>query len=151
VIIEDCTFKDICASAVGLEADINAWWEAIGSRNVVIRNNRFIDCKFEPEYLHGVIESHTMSQTAPAGVHRRITIENNIFLGSDGNIIKLGSADSVDIVNNIIDKPKDEAIFLYNSRNIRISGNKLTNCKVGLKIGLGCDTASIKVENNIGF
>jgi parallel beta-helix repeat protein len=151
VIIEDCTFKDICASAVGLEADINAWWEAIGSRNVVIRNNRFIDCKFEPEYLHGVIESHTMSQTAPAGVHRRITIENNIFLGSDGNIIKLGSADSVDIVNNIIDKPKDEAIFLYNSRNIRISGNKLTNCKVGLKIGLGCDTTSIKVENNIGF
>jgi parallel beta-helix repeat protein len=92
-----------------------------------------------------------MSQTAPAGVHRRITIENNIFLGSDGNIIKLGSADGVDIVNNIIDKPKDEAIFLYNSRNIRISGNKLTNCKVGLKIGLGCDTASIKVENNIGF
>jgi parallel beta-helix repeat protein len=151
VIIEDCTFQDICASAVGLEADINAWWESIGSGDVIIRNNRFIDCRFESEYLQGVIESHTMSQTAPAGVHRRITIENNIFLGSDGNIIKLGSADGVDIVNNIIDKPKDEAIFLYNSRNIRISGNKLTNCKVGLKIGLGCDTASIKVENNIGF
>jgi len=151
VIIEDCTFQDICASAVGLEADINAWWEAIGSSNVIIRNNRFIDCKFEPEYLHGVIESHTMSQTAPAGVHRRITIENNVFLGSDGNIIKLGSADGVDIVNNIIDKPKDEAILLYNSRNIRISGNKLTNCKVALKIGNGCDTATIRVENNIGF
>ncbi len=151
VIIEDCTFQDICASAVGLEADINAWWEAIGSRDVVIRNNRFIDCKFEPEYLHGVIESHTMSQTAPAGVHQRITIENNIFLGSDGNIIKLGSADGVDIIDNIIDQPKDEAIFLYNSRNISIHGNKLTNCKVGLKIGDGCDSASIKVENNIGF
>jgi parallel beta-helix repeat protein len=136
---------------VGLEADINAWWEAIGSRDVIIRNNRFIDCKFEPEYLHGVIESHTMSQTAPAGVHRKITIENNIFLGSDGNIIKLGSADGVDIINNIIDKPKDEAIFLYNSRNIRISGNKLTNCKVALKIGDGCDPATIRVENNTGF
>lgn len=92
-----------------------------------------------------------MSQTAPAGVHQRITIENNIFLGSDANIIKLGSADGVDIINNIIDQPKDEAIFLYNSRNIRISGNKLTNCKVALKIGDGCDTATIRVENNIGF
>jgi parallel beta-helix repeat protein len=151
VIIEDCTFQDICASAIGLEADINAWWESIGSRDVIIRNNRFIDCKFEPEYLQGVIESHTMSQTAPAGVHRRITIENNIFLGSDGNIIKLGSADGVDILNNILDKPENEAILLYNSKNILIRGNTLTNCKVGLKIGEGCDPLTIKVENNIGF
>ena len=87
---------------MGLEADINAWWEAIGSKDVIIRNNRFIDCKFESEYLQGVIESHTMSKTAPAGVHSNITIENNIFLGSDGNIIKLGSADGVNIINNII-------------------------------------------------
>lgn len=151
VIIEDCTFQDICASAVGLEADINAWWESIGSRDVIIRNNRFIDCRFEPDYLQGVIESHTMSQTAPAGVHQRITIENNIFLGSDGNIIKLGSAKDVDIVNNIMDQSKAAAILLYNSRNIRIEGNKLTNSKVGLAIGDGCDPATIKVENNIGI
>lgn len=151
VIIEDCTFQDICASAVGLEADINAWWESIGSRDVIIRNNRFIDCKFESEYLQGVIESHTMSQTAPAGVHRRITIENNIFLGSDGNIIKLGSADGVDILNNIIDRPKNEAILLYNSKNININGNRLTNCKVALKIGDGCDSGTIMLDNNTGF
>ena len=151
VIIEDCTFQDVCASAVGLEADVNAWWEAIGSSDVIIRNNRFIDCKFESEYLQGVIESHTMSQTAPAGVHRRITIENNIFLGSDGNIIKLGSADSVDILNNIMDQPKNEAVLLYNCKNISISGNRLTNCNTALKIGDGCDQATIKTRNNIGF
>lgn len=92
-----------------------------------------------------------MSQTAPAGVHRRITIENNIFLGSNGNIIKLGSADGVEILNNILDQPENEAILLYNSKNILISGNKLTNCKTGLKIGDGCDPSTIKVENNIGF
>lgn len=151
VIIKDCTFKDVTASAVGLEADVNAWWESIGSRNVIIRNNRFIDCKFDPEYLCGVIESHTMSQTAPAGVHQNIIIENNIFLGSDANIIKLGSADGVDIINNILDNPKEEAILLYNSRNVRIVGNKLTNSKIGLKIGDGCENSTIKVENNIGF
>jgi parallel beta-helix repeat protein len=151
VIIEDCTFQDICASAVGLEADINAWWESIGSGDVIIRNNRFIDCRFESEYLQGVIESHTMSQTAPAGVHRRITIENNIFLGSDGNTIKLGSADGVDILDNIIDQPRNEAILLYNSKNVLIRGNKLTNCRVALKIGDGCDLATIRTENNVGF
>ena len=151
VIIEDCTLQDICASGVALEADVNAWWEAIGSGNVIIRNNRFIRCKFEPEYLNGVIESHTMSETTPAGVHRNITIENNIFLGSDGNILKLGSADSVKVLNNIMDGPKDEAILLYNSKNVLISGNKLTNSPAGLKIGNGCDSATIRLENNIGF
>lgn len=151
VIIENCTLQDICASGVGLEADVNAWWEAIGSRNVIIRNNRFIRCKFESEYLNGVIESHTMSDTTPAGVHQNITIENNIFLGSDGNIIKLGSADGVKIINNIMDGPKDEAILLYNSKNIVITGNKLTNSHAGLKIGNGCDSSTIRIDNNIGF
>jgi len=151
VIIEDCTMQDITATAVGLEADINAWWESIGSRDVIIRNNRFIDCEFESEYLRGVIESHTMSQTAPAGVHQRVRIENNIFLGADGHIIKLGSADGVNIINNIMDAPKEEAILLYNSQNVLIKGNKLTNAKAGLKIGKGCDSTTIKTESNIGF
>lgn len=151
VIIEDCTFQDICASAIGLEADVNAWWESIGSGDVIIRNNRFIDCRFEPEYLHGVIESHTMSETAPAGVHRRISIDNNIFLGSDGNIIKLGSADGVEITGNLMDRSREEAILLYNSRNVRIFRNKLTNCKTGLTIGSGCDASTITTGNNIGL
>ena len=92
-----------------------------------------------------------MSQTAPAGVHRRITIENNVFLGSVANIIRMGSADGVDIINNIMDQPEDEAIFLYNSRNIRIRGIILTNGKAGVKIGDGCETETISMANNIGF
>jgi parallel beta-helix repeat protein len=151
VIIEDCTFQDITECAVALESDVNGWWESISSRDVIIRNNRFINSKFESGYLHGVIEFHTMSQTAPAGVYRGITITNNIFLGSMGNILKIGSADDVDITNNIMDHPDEEAIFLYNSSNIRITGNKLTNCKIGLKIGEGCDPATITTKNNIGL
>jgi len=151
VIIEDCTFQDITECAIALESDINGWWESISSRDVIIRNNRFIDSKFEPGYLHGIIEFHTMSQTAPAGVYRRITIANNVFLGSTGNIIKIGSADDVAIINNIMDHPEEEAIFLYNSENIRITGNKLTNSRIGLKTGAGCDPVTIKLSNNIGF
>jgi hypothetical protein len=151
VIIEDCTFQDITECAIALESDINGWWESISSRDVIIRNNRFIDSKFEPGYLHGIIEFHTMSQTAPAGVYRGITIANNVFLGSIGNIIKIGSAYDVAVINNIMDHPEEEAIFIYNSENIRITGNKLTNSKIGLKTGTGCDTATIKLYNNIGF
>ncbi len=151
VVIEDCTFEDITECAIALESDINAWWESISARDVIIRNNRFIKSKFEHGYLHGVIESHTMSQVAPAGVYRHITITDNIFLGSASNIIKIGSADGVKITDNIMDNPEDEAIMLYNSRNVQISGNKLTNCGTGLKISEGCERATIECENNEGF
>jgi len=150
-IIEDCTFQDITGCGIALETDINAWWEAISASDVIIRNNRFVNVKFEPGYLHGVIEFHTMSSAIPAGVYREISIENNIFLGSTGNILKIGSADGVDIKNNIMDQPEEEAIFLYNSKNIRIYGNRLSNCKAPLKIGEGCDKATITTERNIGF
>jgi parallel beta-helix repeat protein len=50
-----------------------------------------------------------------------------------------------------MDNAKEEAILLYNSRNIRIGGNKFSNCKVGIKVGDGCDKASIKTENNTGL
>jgi hypothetical protein len=151
VVIEDCTFQDITECGIALESDIDAWWESISARDVTIRNNKFIRSKSEPGYLHGVIESHTMNRDAPAGVYRQIKIENNIFLGSAGNVIKLGSAENAEILNNIMDGPADDAILLYNSRNVLIKGNKLTNSPAGVKIGKGCDSATIRLENNIGF
>ena len=136
-----------------MNADITTWRESIGSHDVIIRNNRFVNCRFNPDVVRGVIDCLTNpgGQSAPPGVHRRITIENNIIQGTDGISIKIGSVDGMVIANNIIDQPKNEAIFVYNSRNIQITGNKLTNNKVGLKIGDGCERATIKVHNNIGF
>ncbi|MFC1558438.1 right-handed parallel beta-helix repeat-containing protein [candidate division KSB1 bacterium] len=153
-IVEDCYFQDITASAIGMNTDITTWWESIGSHDIIIRNNRFLNCRFDPDVVRGVIECSTnpgSNQNAPAGVHQRIKIENNIIQGSNANAIKIGSADGVVIHNNIIDQIKDEAILIYNSRNVRLTGNKITNSNIGLKIGKGCDTATIKAENNIGF
>ena len=148
-VIEDCTLQDVSSGGIVMNTDITGWWESIGSRDVIIRNNRFINCRFEPAYICGVIESLTSGKKP--GVHQRITIENNIIEGSSGNAIKIGSADGVVIVNNIINRTEDEAIFVHNSRNICISGNKVTNSSVGLGIGDGCEGPTIKVENNIGF
>ncbi|HUV41332.1 MAG TPA: NosD domain-containing protein, partial [Sedimentisphaerales bacterium] len=86
-----------------------------------------------------------------AGIHRRITVENNIIQGTDGNAIRIGYANQADIVGNVIDNSNKEAIFIHNSRNVRVSGNKVTNSSAGLGFGDGCETATIKVENNVGF
>ncbi|MCK4750190.1 MAG: right-handed parallel beta-helix repeat-containing protein, partial [Bacteroidales bacterium] len=152
-LIEDCYFQDITASAVLMNADITTWWESIGSHDVIIRNNHFVDCRYDPDVVRGVIECLTnpSGESAPAGVHHNITIENNIIQGSNANAIKIGSADGVVIEQNIIDQSRDDAILIYNSRNVRIGSNQVTNCDVPLTIGEGCDTATIFVENNKGF
>ncbi len=139
-------------SAIKMKVDLTTWWESTGSRDVIIRNNRFVNCRFEPSVVNGVIESLTNpgNQPAPAGVHQNITIENNIIQGTDGNALEICSANGVVIASNIIDRPESEAILLTKSRNIRITGNNLTN-KLGLNIGEGYDPSTIKAENNIGF
>ena len=149
VIIENCTLEDVSSAGIAMNTDVNNWWESIGSRDIIIRNNRFINCRFEPAYVSGVIES-LASGKAP-GVHQRITIENNIIQGSSGNAVKIGSADGAVIAGNIIDGAQDDAIYVHNSRNIRVSGNKVTNSKAGLVTGDGCDTATIVLENNVGL
>ena len=152
-VIENCTLQNVSASGVVMNVDLNTWWESIGSQDVIIRNNRFIDCRFERAYVSGVIEclAGLREEKASPGIHRRITVANNIIQGTDGNAIKIGYADGADIVNNVIDKSNKEAVFIYNSRNIRITGNKVTNSIVGLNIADGCEGPTIKVENNVGF
>ena len=151
-IIEDCYFQDITASAIGMNADINVWWESIGSHDIIIRNNHFVDCRFDPDVVRGVIECLTNvgKRRSPPGVHQRITIENNIIDGSGADGVKIGSADGLVIADNVIDKIEDCAINIYDSRNIRITGNRVTNSSVALKTD-GCETGTIKLENNIGL
>ncbi len=151
-VIENCTLQNVSASAIVMNTDLTAWWESVGSHDVIIRNNRFIDCRFERAYVSGVIECLAgLTGQEAAGIHRRITVENNIIQGTDGNAIRIGYADGAEIVNNVIDNANKEAIFIHNSRNVRVTGNKVTNSSVGLGIGDGCEAATIKTEDNIGF
>lgn len=127
--------------------------ESISAGNVIIRNNRFVNCGYEPAYISGVIESHTNpgSTSAPAGVYRNIIIGKNIIQGTSGSGIKLGSADEVDITGNIIQNCKDPGILIYNSRNINLSRNLVRDCSAGMKIEGGCDESTITSNDNTGF
>ena len=151
-VIEDCTLQNVSASGIAMNTDLTAWWESVGSQDVIIRNNRFIDCRFERAYVSGVIECLAgLTGQEAAGIHRRITVENNIIQGTDGNAIRIGYANQADIVGNVIDNSNKEAIFIHNSRNVRVTGNKVTNSNTGLGFGDGCDTATIEVADNVGF
>ena len=88
---------------------------------------------------------------APAGVHRRVTIADNVIRDADGSAIHVNSADGAAVTGNTIERPSGEAIFVDHSRNVRIEGNKLIGGAVGLKIGPNCDRATIRAAGNTGF
>ena len=66
--------------------------------------------------------------------------------------ISVNSADGVLIKNNTIDAPDKAAIVVDLSRNVEITGNKLTNApEDALKIGDNCDRSSVTIAENTGF
>ena len=59
------------------------WMESIGTRNIVIRNNRFINCAYGftnyRDALAVCVETETTESVI--GIHRGITIEDNFVIG----------------------------------------------------------------------
>ena len=81
------------------------------SENVVIRNNRFIDCGMVPLLVYA-------GAREPAGVHRNITIENNLF---DSN----GPLNKQRMKRFLADHPYwASAIYLRGVEDVRITGNR---------------------------
>jgi hypothetical protein len=153
-VVEDCKFEYCSGAALHVTCDTNYWWEAIGTRKILIRNNSFLGCGFGAARRGATIDvfAEVGSKAAPPGVHRSITIEGNTITGADGSAVHVGSADGVVLRNNTIVRPTGTAVVVDYSRNVTVTGNKLTGGRGGgLKVGGGCDAATIKSSNNKGF
>ncbi len=153
VVVEDCKFEYCSGAALHITCDTNYWWEAIAARKVQIRNNSFLGCGFGTARRGATIDvfAEVGSKAGPPGVHRNITIEGNTITGADGSAVHIGSADGVMLRNNTIVRPTGVAVTVDHSRNVTVTGNKLTGGAGGLKVGSGCDAATIKSSNNKGF
>lgn len=159
VVIENCDFKDISGNALLIRCDATYYWDSAPTRNIIIRNNRFISCNFGTARREGVIQITAQSTDqpvsgysevglTPVGVHRDITIENNIFRDVDGSAIHVGSADSVVIRNNTMERVSEEAVSIRNSRNVTIIDNKMSEGKGWVKYGPNSDIKTVILKNN---
>ena len=166
-IVENNVFEDI--SGVGLAATVegNHWRESIGTRKLIFRNNKFINCNGGPNRLWGVIAVFAVTDFADhrwgdAGVHRDIIIENNVIEGTDNCGIFVSSSDGVVIRGNKITACSREpsrmggrsAIYLNRCRNVVVSGNTLTKPGARMKEALGMrqvEKDTITVKDNKGF
>lgn len=100
-LVENCSFEYCTGQGIHIST-ATGWWESIGTRDVVIRNNKFINCGYGmTKYCDAVgvvIESEC--DIPAVGVHRDIVIEDNYIQGHSKPGICISSADGVTIRGN---------------------------------------------------
>jgi hypothetical protein len=149
-IVEDCIFDHTSANGVNICCDVKYWCEGIATRDVTIRNCKFIGCQFTFPDIGEVINvfADEPNGFGKAGAHKNVVIENNQFLDTKGKVINIASVDGAVIRNNKFSNPGESCIHITNSRNVRVTNNRLASDKTAVKIGPGVDEATIKVSDN---
>lgn len=121
-LVENCLFDHCTGTAI----DINtaaSWMESIGTRDVVIRNNKFLGCGYglgNAGNASGIaIRTEAVEQTV--GIHKNIIVENNLIEG----------------VGNF-------GVYVSCTDGAKISGNKIYNCSSKVEI---TNSINVIVEN----
>jgi nitrous oxidase accessory protein NosD len=119
---------------VGAEA---GWGEGVTSADITIRNNKIIDCGGNAGTINGTsgiaFNIDTKNPTA-IGAHKRITIENNLIVGSPKlKGISISNAENVVIRQNQFQQCNPN-IFIQYSKNIEIVQNVNTSIEIGAEV-----------------
>lgn len=121
VLIEDNTFFRIPMSAILIANDARSWFESGLVKNVVIRNNHFIEC-------HSPVISVAPENDENDGcVHRNIHIVSNRFDMRGGKIIFAKSVDGLYVNDNYLRVVEPEDIIqwtdTYECKNVKMDNN----------------------------
>ncbi len=158
-LIEDCTFDQISGPALLMDCEAYNWWyvllmyysfvlmnnlqcfsrEGNCARNLLVRNNRFIDCNYGTARREGlIVMSSARDSTTPqaAGVFQNITFTDNSFEGPvSRSFFLVGSASDVTIKNNVFDNtqliPIETVAVICSSSDVLLTCNEL---KVALMV-----------------
>ena len=136
VIVENNLFDHTSGTAILLCGDCNGWYETGACRNVIIRNNRFVnaltnmfqftnaiisiypeipDLKSQQKYFHG-------------GTKDAIVIENNLFETFDAPILYAKSVDGLIFRGNTIKKTTDYKPFHWSKSRFLLE--RVTNAQI---------------------
>lgn len=133
IVIENNTFSSDMSS-IGLRGETVKWYESGAVEDVIIRNNRFIDC------AHGGDKDHAVLWVSPKLnkkfdqteiYDRNIIFENNIIEGFNNTVVWADRLDGFVFKDNIIKQTKnhkaqypESALFEFkNCKNLIISNN----------------------------
>ena len=142
-VVEENLFDHTSGTAILLCGDCNGWFETGACRDVVIRNNRFVNALTSMfQFTNGVISIYPeipdlASQTKyfHGGDGKGVVIENNLFETFDAPIVYAKSLDGLVFRNNKIVQNNDFKPFHWNRyrflldkvTNVTIEGNEFSN------------------------
>ena len=138
------------------------WFESGAVRNVMIRNNTFIECNLGNWGLAAIdITPHIPEIAArKAPFHRNIRVENNRFVGPRDALLAAWSVDGLTFTDNEIEwaapSPKSripgDAITLRHCRDVTISGNRFIGDSRPAIVAVDARSkASLEVAPDQGF
>ncbi|MBN1864381.1 MAG: right-handed parallel beta-helix repeat-containing protein [Victivallales bacterium] len=166
VVVENNTFDHVSGAGIHVTTDMYDFYESIGTRNVTIRNNTFLDCGFGATRAGAVVNVFARigalgkgSSEGHPGVHRDILIENNTIENTPNCGIYLGATDGATVrdntLRNVCAAPECReyaaGIRVQNSRNVRVENNRILGGKgmqEAVNVGDGCDRKTVTVKGN---
>ncbi|SDL16883.1 right-handed parallel beta-helix repeat-containing protein [Siphonobacter aquaeclarae] len=103
-VIENNVFDRTGMSAILIEADAEGWYESGPVKDVLIRNNRFLNCGYQGGPEHAVIAIHPSNRVIDSRrpVHTNIRIENNTFEVFDTPVVYAKSTGGLTFTGNTL-------------------------------------------------
>lgn len=161
--ISNNCFSYIMHGAIMLISEVNVWNESIAPRDVVIKNNKFVNnSAFAQADIDSTAFGPGFSVGSPKTI-RNLTIENNFFAYSANSAMSFRGASNIKIKNNLIYNPAlspingraNCAVFLENASDLVFDTNKVyggTNFgfKSVMAVG-GVDKSTITLVGNSGI
>ncbi len=135
-IVENNIFDHTSGTAILLCGDCNGWFETGACRNVIIRNNRFVNALTNMfQFTDGVISIYPeipnlQNQTKyfHGGNGMGVVIENNIFETFDAPLVYAKSLDGLTFKGNIVIQNTDFEPFHWNRH--RFLFDRVINVKI---------------------
>jgi hypothetical protein len=134
VVVEDNVFCRTGMSAILIEGDASGWYESGPVKDVMIRNNTFIECGYNGGPKNAVIAINPSNKKIDAHkpVHENISIENNIFKTFGNPLVFAKSTKGISFIGNEAYRvssnfsfPKVPMLQLVGCKGVVIKNNKL--------------------------
>ena len=134
VLVENNTFRHPMMAAISIGCDINFWFESGNVSNLIIRNNKFIDCCSGGQDQAVILINPNILKNPDTGFcfEKNIVIENNTIETFDRAFVEASSTANLVIRNNKIIQtksyvpvfPEKPVVKLSHCKNADIENNE---------------------------
>lgn len=142
-LIERCTFEDCTSAGVLVMTEVIHFFESIGTRDVTVRDCRFINCNYGAASAESALQAFAWLggwvYPPKPGVHHNVTFEGNTIVGTDDAAIFAAGVEGLTIRGNTIEQacrdPRRElghdAIHVMSSSGVVLEGNRIDPANQG--------------------